>query len=132
MLVSLPCVGFRVAYMPSPTGLTTCLGHEGDCRLVSTADAPNAPRWRLLLFLRNTRYKMGCGQFLENFSVALNTVKKHQERILKRCVPTSSLEALNGTFKTARARVRGYRNVQTLITMIYMIAAPLGQLFKST
>jgi hypothetical protein len=68
------------------------LGHEGDYCLVSTANAPYAPRWRLLLFLRNTRDKMGCGQILENFSAALNTVEKHQERILKRWVPTSSLE----------------------------------------
>jgi hypothetical protein len=27
---------------------------------------------------------------------------------------------------------RGYRNTQTFISMIYLIAAPLGQLLKST
>ncbi|CAA7615631.1 transposase (fragment) [Magnetospirillum sp. LM-5] len=26
----------------------------------------------------------------------------------------------------------GFRNVRTFITMIYLIAAPLGELFKST
>ncbi|CAA7619564.1 transposase (fragment) [Magnetospirillum sp. SS-4] len=36
------------------------------------------------------------------------------------------------TVQAARARVRGYRNVQTFITMIYLIIAPLGDLFKST
>ncbi|MBT5264823.1 MAG: hypothetical protein HOL85_18890, partial [Rhodospirillaceae bacterium] len=41
-------------------------------------------------------------------------------------------EALNGIFKAARARARGYRNVDTFITMIYLIAAPLGKLINST
>ena len=36
------------------------------------------------------------------------------------------LEGLNGLFQAARARARGYRNVTTFATMIYMIAAPLG------
>jgi transposase len=42
------------------------------------------------------------------------------------------MEALNGIFKAARARARGYRNVQTFISMIYLIAAPLGEIIKST
>lgn len=42
------------------------------------------------------------------------------------------MEALNGIFKAARARARGYRNVHTFISMIYLIAAPLGELLKST
>ena len=41
-------------------------------------------------------------------------------------------EMLNGLFQAARARARGYRNVTTFATMIYMIAAPLGDLFQST
>jgi len=35
-------------------------------------------------------------------------------------------------FQAARARARGYRNVTTFATIIYMIAAPLGNLFQST
>jgi hypothetical protein len=31
----------------------------------------------------------------------------------------------------ARARARGYRNTATFITIIYLIAAPLGNLFNS-
>ena len=42
------------------------------------------------------------------------------------------MEALNGIFKAARARARGYRNVATFITIIYLIAAPLGNLINST
>jgi len=42
------------------------------------------------------------------------------------------LEGLNGLFQAARARARGYRNVQTFIAMIYLIAAPIDHLLKST
>ena len=41
------------------------------------------------------------------------------------------MEGLNGLFEAARARARGYRNTATFITMIHLIAAPLGKLFDS-
>jgi transposase len=66
---------------------------------------------------------------------AIETVEKHSERILRRWASTFSnarMEALNGIFQAARGKARGYRNVHTFITMIYLIAAPLGDLFKST
>jgi transposase len=66
---------------------------------------------------------------------ALETVEKHRERILQRWTSTHSnarMEAINGLFQAARARARGYRNTATFITMIYLIAAPLGNLFNST
>ncbi|KPV41244.1 transposase, partial [Thiohalorhabdus denitrificans] len=34
-------------------------------------------------------------------------------------------------FQAARARARGYRNQQTFITMIYLLAAPIGKVEKS-
>lgn len=37
---------------------------------------------------------------------------------------------MNGLFQAARARARGYRNVNTFITMIYLIGAPLGKLLN--
>ncbi|CAO0821202.1 hypothetical protein DFAR_2210010 [Desulfarculales bacterium] len=40
------------------------------------------------------------------------------------------LEGLSGVFQAARARARGYRNVFPFMTMIYFIAAPLGELIK--
>ncbi|CAO0821465.1 hypothetical protein DFAR_2360011 [Desulfarculales bacterium] len=40
------------------------------------------------------------------------------------------LERLNGILQAARAKARGYRNVLTFMTMIYFIAAPLGELIK--
>ena len=42
------------------------------------------------------------------------------------------LEGLNGLFRAARARARGYRNVDTFMTMIYMIGSPAGAVRKST
>ena len=39
------------------------------------------------------------------------------------------LEGLNGLFQAARARARGYRKQTTFATVIYLIAAPLGELF---
>ncbi|MBW1995768.1 MAG: transposase, partial [Deltaproteobacteria bacterium] len=42
------------------------------------------------------------------------------------------LEGLNNLFQAARARARGYLNTATFITMIYLIAAPIDILLKST
>ncbi|RLA16002.1 MAG: ISL3 family transposase, partial [Gammaproteobacteria bacterium] len=42
------------------------------------------------------------------------------------------LEGFNSLFQAARARARGYRNEQTFITMIYLIASPISQILKST
>ncbi len=65
----------------------------------------------------------------------LITLEKYKKLILQRWSTTHSsarLEGLNGIFQAARARARGYRNVYTFITMIYFIAAPIGDLIKST
>ena len=70
-----------------------------------------------------------------HISPAFATVETHSKRILQRWTSSHSnarLEGLNGLFQAARARARGYRNVTTFATMIYMIAAPLGDLFQST
>ena len=72
---------------------------------------------------------------LDPIRKALATVETHSKRILQRWTSSHSnarLEGLNGLFQAARARARGYRNVTTFATMIYMIAAPLGDLFQST
>jgi hypothetical protein len=39
---------------------------------------------------------------------------------------------LNGIFKAARARARGYRNTKTFITIIYLLGAPLPDILVST
>jgi transposase len=103
-------------------------------RWVRVAETVQAARWRLSYFVRYAREKVALGPLLAPVLTAIETVEKHSERILQRWTSTHSnarMEAFNGIFKAARTRARGYRNVQTFITMIYLIAAPLGDLFKS-
>jgi transposase len=104
-------------------------------RWVRAAETRQAARWRITHFLRHAREKIGDNPVFEKLRKAVETVDKQQERILERWTSTYSnarLEALNGIFKAARARARGYRNVATFITMIYLIAAPLENFLNST
>jgi len=103
-------------------------------RWVRQAETPHAARWRLSHFLRHAREQIADGPLFESVRKALETVEKHWRRILQRWTSTHSnarLEAMNGLFQAARARARGYRNEATFITVIYLIAAPLGSLFNS-
>ena len=104
-------------------------------RWVRAAETRQAARWRLTHFLRHARQCIGDNPVFEKLRKALGTVENHQDRILERWTSTynnARLEALNGIFKAARARARGYRNVATFITIIYLIAAPLQNPLKST
>ena len=104
-------------------------------RWVRQAETPNAARWRLTHFLRHATAQIGDSPMFEAVRKALDTVKKHQSRILERWTTSRSnarMEALNGLFQAARARARGYRNTATFILMIYLIAAPLRNMFNST
>jgi transposase len=104
-------------------------------RWVRAAETRQAAKWRMTHFLRHAREKISDNPVFEKLRKAVETVDKQQERILERWTSTYSnarMEALNGIFKAARARARGYRNVATFITMIYLIAAPLGNLINST
>ena len=104
-------------------------------RWVRRARAPHAARWRLSHFLRHAHEQIGDDPLLEADRKALETVKKHPKRILERWTSTHSnarIEAMNGLFQAARARARGHRNTETFITMIYLIAAPPGDMIKST
>ena len=103
-------------------------------RWVRRADTPRAARWRLTHFLRHARDIVTGSPLLAPFRTALDTIAHHQDRILNRWTSTHTnarLEALNGMFQLVRARARGYRNVDTFITMIYLVAAPLPNLFNS-
>lgn len=85
--------------------------------------------------IRHAREKVGLGLLLAPVLATIETVEKHCGRILRRWASLHSnarMEAFNGIFQAARARARGYRNVRTFITMIYLIAAPLGDILKST
>lgn len=104
-------------------------------RWVRQAASPQAARWRLTHFLQHAADLLDPDPILDPVRKAIATVQVHSARILERWTSTHSnarLEGLNGLFQAARARARGYRNVATFATMIYLIAAPLGDIAKST
>lgn len=103
-------------------------------RWVRKADTPQAARWRITSFLRHARELLDPDPILDPIRRALATFEEHTDRILERWTSTHSnarLEGLNGLFQAARARARGYRNTATFATMIYLIAAPIGDFFNS-
>jgi transposase len=104
-------------------------------RWIREAETPQAARWRMTSFLRYARELLDPDPLLDPVRKALASFETHLDRILERWTSFHSnarLEGLNGLFQAARARARGYRNTTTFATMIYLIAAPLGDLFAST
>jgi len=104
-------------------------------RWVRVAATPQAARWRLTRFLNLAKDWVGETPLLEPMRKALATIEYQFESIIQRWHSTYSnarLEGLNSIFQAARARARGYRNQRTFITMIYMLAAPIGDIAKST
>jgi transposase len=103
-------------------------------RWVRQAQSVQAARWRITNFLRHANELLDPDPILDPVRTALATVTIHSTRILQRWRSSHSnarLEGLNGLFQAARARARGYRNTTTFATIIYLIAAPLGDLFES-
>ena len=103
-------------------------------RWVRQAQSIQAARWRITNFLRHASELLDPDPILDPVRRALATVETQSTRILQRWTSSHSnarLEGLNGLFQAARARARGYRNVTTFATIIYLIAAPLGDLFES-
>ncbi len=93
-----------------------------------------AARWRITAFIRHARDGLAEEAILEPVRKALETFEKHLEAILERWTSTHNnarIEGLNSLFQAARAWARGYRNTATFITMIYLIAAPIGNIFNS-
>jgi transposase len=104
-------------------------------RWIRKAESVHAARWRITHFLRHASQLLADDPILDPVRKALTSFGNHLERILQRWTSAHSnarLEGLNGLFQAARARARGYRNTTTFATMIYLIAAPLGDLFQST
>jgi len=103
-------------------------------RWVRQAATRQAARWRLTRFLRLAKDLTAEVETLEPMRKALATIEHQFEAIIRRWRSTYSnarLEGLNSIFQAARARARGYRNSQTFITMIYLLAAPIGKVEKS-
>ena len=104
-------------------------------RWIRLARTPRAAHWRITRFINYALELIGDNRMLEPIRKALQTLRNHAERVVRRWTSTytnARLEGLNGIFQAARARARGYRNVETFMTMIYMIGSPAGNILKST
>ena len=105
-------------------------------RWVRKAPTSRAAKWRLSNFLLSMSFMdLQRSPVLQPVIEAIETVIRHRRAIEARWESqhnTARLEGLNSLFQAARARARGYRNPQTFITMIYLIASPVGNLIKST
>ena len=104
-------------------------------RWIREAKTPRAARWRITRFINYARELLGDSPLLEPVRNALATLERHRHRVVRRWTSTytnARLEGLNSLFQAARARARGYRNTQTFMTMIYMIASPVASILKST
>ena len=88
-------------------------------RWVRPAESKQAAKWRLTRFVNEARSLIADIDLLKPVRTALNTVTRHRE-------------ALNGIFQAAKCRARGYRNDETFISIIYLLAAPIQHLLKST
>ena len=100
---------------------------------------PNAPgRAMAHHSLHQLRYQAGRRQPPARIGAqgaSLHTLRTHAERVIRRWTSTytnARMEGLNSLFQAARARARSYRNTETFITMIHMIASPAGSVLKST
>lgn len=96
---------------------------------VRQAETPQGAAWRMTRFVSYWLHELKAGIF-EPMRRALATIAGYRSLILRRWKSTYSnarLEGMNGLFQAARARARGYRKVETFMTMVYLIGAPLGK-----
>ncbi|MCQ3951219.1 MAG: ISL3 family transposase [Planctomycetes bacterium] len=99
---------------------------------IREAESPQAASWRLTRFVGYFTEQMKAA-VLAPMKKALTTMAGMKSLIVQRWHSTytnARLEGLNGLFQAARARARGYRNVNTFKTMIYLIGAPLGEILN--
>lgn len=104
-------------------------------RWVRKAPSMRGAQWRLTNFVHVALQLVAGVDLLKPVRTALKTVVKHRDAILARWASghnNARIEALNGIFQAAKCRARGYRNDNTFITMIYLLAAPIQNLIKST
>ena len=72
---------------------------------------------------------------LEPMVKAAQTIRKHVPsilRVLSNDLTTAVMEGINSLVQAAKARARGYRNVDNFITIIYLIAGKLDLRFAHT
>ncbi len=100
-------------------------------RWVRDADSRSAAKGRVSRFFNFAKELIGDSQLLEPVRKALGTFESHLDRILRRwesLLTNARMEGMNSLFQAARSRARGYRNVETFITVINLIGAPISEL----
>lgn len=103
-------------------------------RRVRKAETPQAARWRLTRFLNHAEDMAAGSDALEPVRKAIATVRQQIDRIIQRWHATcfnARLEGLNSILQAARYRARGYSSPTTFVAMIYLLAAPIGDISKS-
>ena len=113
-------------------GLATATAYQvkEQLRWVDEAETPQAMRWRITHFAKHWRDEL-VHPIYKPIRRALETLKGYTSLIIGRKASghtNARLESLNGIFKAARAKARGYRNPSTFKTIIYLIAADLGDI----
>ena len=104
-------------------------------RWVRRAETVQGAKWRLTWFLNIAREMLEGVDLLKPVRTALNTVEKYRHAIESRWISGHSnarIEALNGIFQAAKARARGFRKDETFISMIYLLASPVQNIWEST
>lgn len=103
-------------------------------RWVRKATSMRGAQWRLTNFINVALKLVVDVDLLKPVRNALKTVEKHREAILARWASghkNARIEPLNGIFQATKCRASGYRNDDTFITIIYLLAAPIHNLIKS-
>lgn len=102
-------------------------------RWIKLAETEQGVKWRMSRFIKHVQEEVNNDELLKPVRKALGTFKKHIHRIARGLISGYSnarLEGLNGLFRAARNRARGYRNEENFISMIYLIAAPIHELLE--
>jgi transposase len=102
-------------------------------RWIRHATTAQAARWRITHFIRHAEEQIDEDPLLKPVQKALTTFKELADLVSRRWVSNHTnarLEGLNSLFQAAKSRARGYKNENTFITMIYLIAAPIEDLLK--
>ncbi len=104
-------------------------------RWVRRATTIRGAKWRLTTILNVARSLTADIDLLKPVRKALRTVEKHREAICARWIrATTTPESKHSTgySRWLNAGPRGYRNDDSFISIIYLLAAPIQNLLKST
>lgn len=102
---------------------------------IRNAESAEQAELRINVFIEKAQKLLEGHTYTQSVLEALDTLRNHASEVIQRWTSKTTnarLEGLNSLFQAARCRARGYRNNETFITMIYMIASPAGVILKST